>query len=119
MIDYGSSPAAKEIEVTLFGPGYGEAVVVHLGEGVWILIDSCIDPNTKTPASLHYLQSIGVDLGGVRTVIASHWHDDHVRGISQIAAKCATADFVLSAVFNTKEAAAFATLRLRSFVRTS
>lgn len=108
MIDFGVPPKASEIEVTLFGPGYGEAVAVHLGEGVWMLVDSCIDPNSKGPASLHYLERIGVNPARVRTIIASHWHDDHVRGISQIAAKCPGADFVLSAVFTKKEAAAFA-----------
>jgi len=49
MIDYGVAPAADEIEVTLFGPGYGEAIAVHLGEGAWLLVDSCIDPESKAP----------------------------------------------------------------------
>lgn len=108
MIDFGVLPGASEIEVTLIGPGYGEALAVHLGDDVWMLVDSCIDPNSQSPASLHYLERIGVDPARVRTIIASHWHDDHVRGISQIAARCPGADFVLSAVFNTTEAAAFA-----------
>ena len=109
MMDYGVPPGTREIEVTLFGPGYGEAVAVHLGDGVWMLVDSCMDPNSQSPASLHYLERIGVDPARVRTIIASHWHDDHVRGISQIATRCSGAEFVLSAVFNEKEAAAFAT----------
>ena len=29
MIDYGGPPAADEIEVTLFDPGYGEALAIH------------------------------------------------------------------------------------------
>lgn len=107
MIDYGVPPAADEIEVTLFGPGYGEAIAVHLGDGVWLLIDSCIDPDAGAPASAAYLEKIGVGQGQVRTIVASHWHDDHVRGISQLAAKYPSADFVISAVFNDKEALAF------------
>jgi len=107
MIDYGNPPAADEIEVTLFGPGYGEAIAVHLGDGAWMLIDSCIDPDTKTPASGVYLEKIGVGLNQVRTIVASHWHDDHVRGISKLATKYPTADFVVSAIFNDKEASAF------------
>lgn len=43
----------------------------------------------------------------MRAIVASHWHDDHVRGISQLAAKYPTADFVFSTVLNSKEAAAF------------
>lgn len=107
MIDYGAPPAANEIEVTLFGPGYGEAIAVHLGEEAWLLVDSCIDPHSKTPASGEYLEQIGVKADQVRAIVASHWHDDHVRGISQLAAKYPKANFVISAVFNDKEAAAF------------
>lgn len=107
MIDYGALPAADEIEVTLFGPGYGEAITVHLGEGAWLLVDSCIDPDSNAPASGVYLERIGVNAGQVRAIVASHWHDDHVRGISQLASSYPKADFVLSAVFNNKEAGAF------------
>jgi len=66
MIDYGVPPAADEIEVTLFGPGYGEAIAVHLGEGVWLLVDSCVDPDSKAPASGTYLEGFGVDPSQVR-----------------------------------------------------
>jgi hypothetical protein len=107
MIDYGAPPATDEIEITLFGPGYGEAIAVHLGGGAWLLVDSCIDPNSGAPASGTYLEKIGVGPDQVRTIVASHWHDDHVRGISQLAAKYPAADFVMSAVFNNKEATAF------------
>lgn len=108
MMDYGSAPAPNEIEVTLFGPGYGEAIAVHLGEGVWMTVDSCIDPQSKAPAAGTYLDQIGVSANQVRVIVASHWHDDHVRGISALAAKHPSADFVLSAVLNSKEAGAFA-----------
>jgi len=107
MIDYLKSPAKNEIEVTVFGPGYGESIAVHLGGGEWILIDSCIDPYTGESASGSYLDSIGVKPDKVRSIVASHWHDDHVRGISRLATKYPTADFVISAVFNDKEALAF------------
>lgn len=107
MINYGASPALDEIEVTLFGPGYGEAIAVHLGDGAWLLVDSCIDTDAGAPASEVYLDGIGVGPDQVRTIVASHWHDDHVRGISRLAAKHPKADFVVSAVFNKKEALAF------------
>ena len=72
MIDYGTPPAADEIEITLFGPGYGEAIAIHLGEGVWLLVDSCIDPDSKAPASETYLEQIGVNAEQVRAIVASH-----------------------------------------------
>lgn len=107
MINYGTPPAADEIEVTLFGPGYGEAIAVHLGDGAWLLVDSCINPDNKVPASAHYLESIGVEQHQVHTIVASHWHDDHVRGISQLTNKYPSANLVISAVFNEKEASTF------------
>ena len=106
-INYGRPPDFDEIEVTLFGPGYGEAVAVHLGEGSWILVDSCIDPSAKASASGCYLDQLGVDSAAVKVILASHWHDDHVRGISELAKKFPSAEFALSAIFNKSEAQAF------------
>ena len=50
MIQYGTPPASDEVELSLFGPGYGEAIAVHVGDGKWILIDSCKEKGTKDPA---------------------------------------------------------------------
>lgn len=107
MIDYGTGPAADELEVTVFGPGYGEAISVHLGCNRWILVDSCLNPHTKSPASLNYLDRIGVSPDSVISIIASHWHDDHVRGFSEIVAKCTAAELSISETFNDEEALAF------------
>ena len=107
MIDYGRGPADDEVEITLFGPGFGEAIAVHLGEHNWLLVDSCIDPATKGPATHAYLQAIGVQPKHVKVIVASHWHDDHVRGISALAAHYPDAEFMLSAVFNSDEASSF------------
>lgn len=107
MIDYGAPPAADEIEFSLFGPGYGEAVAVHLGDGTWLLVDSCLDPESQESATVTYLDRIGVAPSQVRTIVASHWHDDHVRGISRISSRYADAEFVIPAVFNDREATAF------------
>jgi beta-lactamase superfamily II metal-dependent hydrolase len=104
---YGSPPARDEFEVTLLGPGYGEAVIIHLGENRWILVDSCLDPENGEPASSRYLRGIGVDLGNVCAIVASHWHDDHVAGLSNLVQNCPKATFYLSGVFSDKEAKAF------------
>ncbi len=107
MINYGAPPADDEIEVTLFGPGYGEGIAVHLGEKAWLLVDSCIDPDSNAPASETYLQQIGIDANQVRAIVASHWHDDHIRGISQLADSYPDAEFMISAVFDDDDARAF------------
>lgn len=48
-------------EVTLIGGphGYGESVVIHLGNGEWIVVDSCVDPSTKECLPLLYLNKMG------------------------------------------------------------
>ena len=98
------SPAKDELEVSVFGPGYGEAIVLHLGEGKWVLVDSCLDPDSGQSASLKYLYNLGVDVGRVvKLVVATHWHDDHVRGISCVFEQCQSADFVISNALNDKE----------------
>jgi len=107
MIDYGVGPQHDEAELIIFGPGFGEAIAVHLGEGNWLLVDSCLDEERKEPASSRYLDSIGVLPDSVKTIVASHWHDDHVRGISKLAEKYSAAEFYLPAVFNDKEGAEF------------
>lgn len=107
MYDYGTAPSDDEIELTVFGPGYGEAISVHLGDGNWMLVDSCISPQSKIPASLEYLEKIGVSTSKVHTIVASHWHDDHVKGLTAIVEKCPEATLFVSAVFSSDEAKAF------------
>jgi len=106
-IDYGRAPAADEFEIIIFGPGYGEAIAVHLGAARWILVDSCVAAGASAPVSADYLKHIGVPAECVQAVVASHWHDDHVRGMSQLAAMFPAAKFYFPAVFADNEARAF------------
>jgi beta-lactamase superfamily II metal-dependent hydrolase len=97
-------PSADQIELTLFGPGYGECAVVHLGNNHWVIIDSCIDSETKQPTALAYFQTIGVEpKDAVRLIITTHWHDDHIRGLSRLLAKCQKARFCCSSALTHKE----------------
>ncbi len=52
-------PNPDEIEITVFGPGYGECIVIHAGSGKWFIVDSCLDM-TGLPASIVHLNSLGV-----------------------------------------------------------
>lgn len=93
-------PLDHQIEVTVFGPGYGESILLHVGQNKWVIVDSCIEPNSKQPAALGYLKSIGVSpRESVVSVIATHWHDDHVRGMAQIVEECENAEFCISSAF--------------------
>src|SRR5262249_35509164 len=101
-------PQADELEVSLIGPGYGECIVIHFGGGTWVIVDSCINVLTRTPVALEYLGLIDVDIASaVRLVVATHWHDDHIRGLSQVVRAAAKSRFVISAALRAQE---FATL---------
>ncbi|MBI2412110.1 MAG: MBL fold metallo-hydrolase [Deltaproteobacteria bacterium] len=97
-------PQANQIEITLIGPGYGESTLVHIGNDKWVIIDSCIDSATSEPAAISYLRSIGVNPEiSVVLIIATHWHDDHVRGISKVLESCPNAIFCASSVLSKEE----------------
>lgn len=90
-------PNSNEAEVTLIGTGgYGECAVIHLGNNKWAIIDSCISPETKKVVSLDYLETINVDFSAVELVICTHWHDDHILGLSQVIEKCENASFYMA-----------------------
>ncbi len=96
-------PGENEIQLVVFGPGYGESILVHLGSRKWIMVDSCVDVN-NFPISLNYLNQIGVNLKSeVVAVIATHWHDDHIRGLEQIILECESADIAISAALRKTE----------------
>ncbi len=87
----------------MFGPGYGESVVLHTGQGRWVIVDSCID-NSGYPRALGYLESIGVNPSrAVDLIVATHWHDDHIRGMSRLVEVCERAAFSCAAALLTKE----------------
>jgi hypothetical protein len=99
-------PAADQVEASLFGPGFGEAIAVHLGDGSWFLVDSCQRQDDKF-ASLAYLVDLGVDVSSsVVGVLATHWHVDHVRGLCTLFSAAAGARFFCSRALLSGEFAA-------------
>jgi hypothetical protein len=97
-------PDAKELEVSLFGPGIGECVVVHLGFGEWMIVDSCLNEAGTKAIAVEYLETIGVSLGDqIKLVVASHWHDDHIKGLSQVIQNSPSARFACSDALRCEE----------------
>lgn len=97
---------------------------MHLGDNRWVLIDSCRTPDSSSPCSLQYLLDMGVDPKNVYAIVASHWDDDHIRGLADLVASCSDARFIASLAFKADEFHAFAaafdtplTVRARSGVK--
>ncbi len=91
-------PGDDVVEITVMGPGLGESIVVHLGAGAWIIIDTFRLPQRRKsqmrgwapkPAPVLYLQEIGVKpREAVRAVIVTHAHADHYGGILEVFDAC-------------------------------
>jgi beta-lactamase superfamily II metal-dependent hydrolase len=97
-------PAQQEVEVAIFGPGFGESIVIHAGNNEWIIVDSCIDTRSGRASALTYLEEIAVDAStAVKLVVATHWHDDHIAGMSEVVRSCTSAKFACSAALTRQE----------------
>jgi hypothetical protein len=97
-------PSTRQIEISIFGKGFGECVVVHLYGGHWLIVDSYTTPLSKEPIAIEYLRSIHVDYKkAVKVIVATHWHDDHICGLSKIVHDCNNAQFVCSEAIGKRE----------------
>lgn len=81
-----------DLHLFLFGPGYGESVVVRVPPGLWVVIDSLIQSDGEVPAE-RLLRSSG---GTVALAVLTHPHDDHAPGLER--AFAASPDAVVAAV---------------------
>ncbi|WP_178379764.1 MBL fold metallo-hydrolase [Cryptosporangium aurantiacum] len=98
------APAPDELEVSIFGPGKGESILVHLGDGQWMIVDSCRDQFDGRIPPLDYLRNIGVDPGNsVQLIVGTHAHDDHIAGMAAVVEACPSASLVCSAAVSSEE----------------
>ena len=101
-------PSPDQIEVCIFGPNYGECVLIHLGSANWIVIDSCI--YEAEPVLVAYFRALGVDPAqAIKVVIATHWHDDHCKGLSQVLRLAPTAEVWIALALTNHEFLRFLT----------
>lgn len=99
--DLGSRPRHDEVEVSVFGPGYGECIVLHVANDQWVIIDSCVGPLSQQSSAIEYLAALNIDVAAkVRLVLATHYHDDHICGIAGAFEKCKAARFACSMALN-------------------
>lgn len=114
------SPSDNIAEITIIGTGggYGESIVIHLGERQWMVVDSCINPFTKNSLPLEYLEGLGVDLKSeVKLVLCTHWHDDHLLGLSQLLKACSSAKFCWTEVTDKTKFLQFVSLDYQKLTR--
>jgi hypothetical protein len=70
---------------------------VHLGNNEWCVIDSCIARGSNEPVAMGYLKRFQNNaMSGVRLIVATHWHDDHIQGLATILNEAPNAKFVCS-----------------------
>ena len=100
-MDHLRHPKPDELTITVLGgAGQGESVVIHIGDGNWIIIDSYV--SNKLSLAYIYLTSIEANLDNVEMIICSHWHSDHVKGMCQLLKSCPNAKFYVPSVSGSK-----------------
>lgn len=100
-------PASDVLEISLFGPSFGECLVVHYGDGRWFTVDSCLEED-ETPSALAYFSALGVDpTVSVTHTIMTHADGDHVGGIAELYRACSASRFVCPAVLADRELGAY------------
>lgn len=80
-------PKKDELEITVFGPGYGESVVLHIPGIGWGVIDCCeFKTGTRTVnLPLEYLKNLALtEIHELAFIILTHPHKDHYKGIDTI-----------------------------------
>lgn len=87
-------PGLDELEITTIGVGgfEGESIVIHLGNGKWCIVDSCRSQEGEI-LPLFYLNALEVPTTDVVRIICTHWHSDHIGGLSKILKECPNANF--------------------------
>ncbi len=98
-----SPPNVDEVELSIFGNSFGESILIHLGNNEWIVVDSFIDYLNKRAVALNYLDKIKIDYSAVKAIVATHWHDDHIRGLSEVMVSCKNAEFICSSAIKSKD----------------
>jgi len=71
-------------------------------------VDSFVDPSAKEPVALAYLDSIGVEPSAIDFVVATHWDQDHISGLSRVVEAASAAKVVLSTALRSRDFIAMA-----------
>ena len=96
-------PKQGELEISVFGRGFGECIVIGCGNGDYAVIDSFQNAETKRPIALDYLEKIGVDpKTAIKEVIITHWHSDHIGMMSELIKTANNSQIIINPVFSVR-----------------
>ena len=76
-----NKPSSQDrVRITVFGPGFGESIVIYIPQIGWGVIDSC--EYRKVNPALEYLQKNKAQK--ISFIVLSHPHLDHYKGLDQL-----------------------------------
>lgn len=97
-------PKPDELEVSIFGPGRGECVLVHVGNNEWCVVDSCIARGRTDSVAVEYLRGFQNKAeSNIKLIVATHWHDDHIGGLASVLRLATNAEFSCSMALRSDE----------------
>lgn len=80
-----------------------------------MVVDSCVHPLSGVPLALLFFELAGLDPAEcVARIVATHWHDDHIRGIARVYEACPRATFVCSDALSRRRPLALFTAKTNS-----
>lgn len=85
------------------GGSYGECIILNMCENEWAVIDCCTNPYTREVLPLKFLQDHKISPEKVKFIVCTHWHDDHIDGISDVFEYASKADFIFTRVNDAKK----------------
>ena len=76
-----------------------------------MIVDSFVDKESDMPIALKYLNDNGINPEkDVQYIVITHWHSDHIGGMSEVISACRNATVVIPSVFTKNEFVHFITL---------
>lgn len=103
-IDQIPQPTAGMIEVAVIGNEImcGESILIRFPNGKWMVVDSC-ESAMYGCLPMYYLEKRGVAFTDVSYIVCTHWHRDHIKGLSKLLMTCQMATFVFAKVGGLKD----------------
>ena len=101
-----AAPATDELELVVFGRGFGECILVHVGDRKWVVVDSFCDQHDRPIAEI-YLAGLDGE-HSVEAIVITHWDDDHAKGASKLIERFEPKEVWIPAILRDREAFEFA-----------